>query len=162
VGCVQGSHQGQEGLVNALGKAMHGLRPKALVLFAAQEAGHALGVREMFGAGNLIQVHRRKHLVHIPLAHDLTFDYDAFWEEMGGLPAFDGWFYLPRRSRRRTRDEIKPNKRGQYQKRYALEEAIAGQIRAAMAGAGLRVPPPGSLSTEQQAPRGWHPGEPGP
>lgn len=133
-GCVQGSHGDDDGIMKVLGKAMHGLRPKALVVFAAQEVARALGAREIFGAGNAIQVHRKKHLIHLGWAHELTFDYDAFWQELGGRPAFEGWFYLPRKARRRTREEIKPNKRSLYAKRYGLQDEIARQIRAAMSG----------------------------
>lgn len=131
-GCVQGRNEHEEGFMKALQKVMHGLRPKALVVFAAQEVGRGLGVREILGAGNTIQVHRRKHLIHLPWVHELTFDYDAFWAELGGHPAREGWFYLPRKAKRRTREEIKPNKRGQYAKRYALMDDLAAQIRQAM------------------------------
>jgi hypothetical protein len=135
-GCVQGRNEGDEDLMKAISKVMHGLRPKALVVFAAQELSRALGVREFLGASNAIQVHRRKHLIHLEWAHALTFDYDAFWLELGGHRALDEWFYLPRKAKRRIREEIKPNKRGMYAKRYAMMDEIAIQIRAAMAEAG--------------------------
>ncbi|HEX9081270.1 MAG TPA: DUF535 family protein [Holophagaceae bacterium] len=131
-GCVQGRAEGEGGFMKALQKAMHGLRPKALVVFAAQELGRALGVREFLGAGNGIQVHRRKHLIHLSWVHELTFDYDAFWRELGAHPAMDGWFYVPRKAHRRTREEIKPNKRTLYARRYALMDALSAQIRASV------------------------------
>jgi hypothetical protein len=131
-GYVQGINEGEEGLMKALGKAMHGLRPKALVVFAAQEVARALGAREIYGAGNAIQVHRRKHLIHLSWAHDLTFDYDSFWRELGGVPAFEGWFFLPRKAKPRSREEIKPNKRSQYAKRYAMQDDLSLQIKAAL------------------------------
>ena len=133
-GCVQGINEGEGDLMKTLGKVMYGLRPKALVVFAAQEVARSMGAREVYGAGNAIQVHRRKHFIHLAWVHDLTFDYDAFWRELGGRPAFDGWFYLPRKGKRRTREEIKPNKRSLYTKRYALQDGIGQQIRAAMGG----------------------------
>jgi len=132
-GCVQGRSEGEGGFMKALQKAMHGLRPKALVVFAAQEIARGLGARELLGAGNSIQVHRRKHLIHLSWVHELTFDYDAFWEELGGHPALDGWFYLPRKARRRTREEVKPNKRTMYARRYALMDDLSTQIRASLA-----------------------------
>lgn len=141
-GCVQGRSEGEGGFMKALQKAMHGLRPKALVVFAAQEIARALGAREFLGAGNSIQVHRRKHLIHLAWVHELTFDYDAFWTELGGHPAMDGWFYLPRKAHRRTRDEIKPNKRTMYARRYALMDDLATQIRTALAPS---TPPEGDL-----------------
>ncbi|MCE1229805.1 MAG: VirK/YbjX family protein [Firmicutes bacterium] len=139
VGCVQGIPETESGLMKGLQKAMHGLRPKALVIFAAQELGRSLGIREILGAGNAIQVHRHKHLIHLDWAHDLSFDYDGLWSEMGGTPVEEGWFHLPRKAKRRTRDEIKPNKRSQYAKRYALMDELAMQIRAAMATPDERV-----------------------
>ena len=147
-GCVQGRSEGEGAFMKTLQKAMHGLRPKALVVFAAQEIARALGVRELLGAGNGIQVHRRKHLIHLAWAHELTFDYDTFWTELGAHPALDGWFYLPRKARRRTREEIKPNKRTMYAKRYALMDSLAAQIRAALAPAG----PPGDAAPEAAGP----------
>lgn len=132
-GCVQGRSEGDEAIMKPVQKLLHGMRPKALVVFAVQEVARALGARELLGAGNAIQVHRRKHFIHLPWLHDLTFDYDAFWAEMGGERAEDGWFYLPRHAHRRSRDEIKPNKRSQYAKRYALLDDLSRQIREAMA-----------------------------
>lgn len=132
-GCVQGRSECEGGFMKALQKAMHGLRPKALVVFAAQEIARGLGAREFLGAGNSIQVHRRKHLIHLSWVHELTFDYDAFWQELGGRPAPDGWFYLPRKAHRRTREEIKPNKRTLYARRYALMDDLSAQIRSALA-----------------------------
>jgi uncharacterized protein VirK/YbjX len=131
-GCVQGRAEGEDGFMKALQKAMYGLRPKALVVFAAQEIARGLGAREFLGAGNSIQVHRRKHLIHLSWIHELTFDYDVFWEELGGHKAVDGWFYLPRKARRRTREEIKPNKRTMYTRRYALMDDFAAQIKASL------------------------------
>jgi hypothetical protein len=132
-GCVQGRTESEEGQMKALQKAMHGLRPKALVVVAAQEVARSLGVREFLGAGNAIQVHQRKHLIHIAWSHELSFDYDAFWEELGGHPAADGWYYLPRKAKRRSREEIKPNKRTMYTRRYAFMDELATQVRAALA-----------------------------
>jgi len=131
-GAVQGTNREEETIMKTLGKLMHGLRPKALVGFAGQEIARTLGVREILAAGNTIQVHRKKHLIHLGWAHDVTFDYDAFWSELGGRPAFDGWFHLPRKAKRRSREEIKPNKRTLYARRYALMDDLAAQIRTAL------------------------------
>jgi hypothetical protein len=146
-GCVQGRSEGDDGFMKALQKAMFGMRPKALVVFAAQEIARSLGAREFLGAGNSIQVHRRKHLIHLAWVHELTFDYDAFWNELGGHPAQDGWFYLPRKAHRRTREEIKPNKRVMYARRYALMDDFAAQIKMSL---GQSVP----TQAQAQSPSG--------
>jgi uncharacterized protein VirK/YbjX len=133
VGCVQGGVPGQADPVRRLTKAMHGLRPKALMVFLVQEVARALGAGILLGAGSAIQVHRRKHAVHIPWLHKLSFDYDALWRECGGLPAHDGWYRLPLKFRERPPEDLKVNKRTQYAKRYALLRTHADRLESRLA-----------------------------
>ncbi len=132
IGCVQGSREGDSEIIKSVSKAMHGLRPKALMLFVGQEIARALGVAQLLGVGNTIQVHRRKHAIHIPFLHGLSFDYDALWTEANGTPAPEGWFNLPLEAPRRSRGEMKPNKRSMYTKRYAMMDLISTQIRQSL------------------------------
>lgn len=134
IGCVQGHQEAETGLHKQVQKALHGLRPKALMVAVAQEFASALGMTEVLGAGNAIQVHRRKHLIHLPWAHELSFDYDALWTEAKGEPGPEGWFRLPLQPVRRGPEEIKPNKRGMYARRYALMDDLRSQVRKALAG----------------------------
>lgn len=133
-GCVQGLDEGRPEAVKQLTKAMHGLRPKAVMVFLAQAMADGLQIRRILGAGNAIQVHRRKHAIHIPLVHKLTFDYDGLWSETGGILQSDGWFMLPVSPQRRSSEDMKPNKRSMYSKRYALMDSISEQIRTAVSG----------------------------
>lgn len=131
VGCVQG--RDDSGVtIRAITKAMHGLRPRSLMVEAAQALAQALGACELLGAGNAIQVHRKKHAIHLPRFHGLGFDYDAYWEEAGGQRAFDGWFRLPLAPARRSREEMKPNKRSMYAKRYQMLDRLHGAITASL------------------------------
>lgn len=133
IGCIQGS-DGHKDEIKALSKAMHGLRPKALLVFVAQELARALGASDLMGVGNDILAHRCKHLIRIPFCHDLTFDYDTVWSENGGRPGPNGWFHLPLASQRRAPEEIKTNKRAMYQRRYAMLDGLSRQIGAALLG----------------------------
>ncbi len=128
--CHIGAIQGQEGLdsFRATTKAMHGLRPKPLTVFAAQEVARSLGAKALFGAGSRIQMHRKKCLFYLPWVHRVLFDYDSFWTELGGTPQQTGWFQLPLTMDRRTKDAIKPNKRSMYAKRYAMMEELSLQV----------------------------------
>lgn len=139
IGCIQGRSEDGETLNKRVQKALHGLRPKAFMVAVAQEMAGALGLQALQGAGNAIQVHRRKHLIHLPWRHDLSFDYDALWTESKGRPGQEGWFELPLSPARRAAEEIKPNKRGMYARRYALLDELHQQIQAA-----LRDPAPPS------------------
>ncbi|MDD2541064.1 MAG: DUF535 family protein [Desulfuromonadaceae bacterium] len=129
VGCLQGSKEGhqKENVITA-SKAMHGLRPKAALVFTIQEIARAFGAKKLLGVGSSIQAHRRKHLLHIPFLHDYTFNYDATWIDAGGVPDTDGWFRLPLKTHRHSHEEIKSNKRSMYLRRYAMMDDFAQQI----------------------------------
>lgn len=130
IGCLQGRDDGAEA-IRAMTKALHGLRPKAFLLIAMQEVASAIGAGELYGASSAIQVHRRKHAIHLPWVHRLGFDYDAFWAEGGGAPDAGGWFRLPLSTPRRSREEMKPNKRSMYAKRYELLDRLREMVREA-------------------------------
>ncbi len=119
-------------LLRGLEKAMHGLRPKSLMLFASQEVAHALGVKEIFGVSNANQVYKKKVLIALPGLHKLAFDYDAFWEEAEGKLGTDHWFRLPPRLEKRDLSETKRNKRSMYKKRYAMFDDISEQIHRSL------------------------------
>ena len=127
---VQGTQDAE--VQRRLEKLMHGLRPKSLMIFACQEVAHALGVQDVFGVSNELQVYRQKVLVAVPGLHALSFDYDALWAESGGVREAGGWFVLPARLVRRQPAEMKPNKRSMYKKRYAMMDDIVRQIHIAL------------------------------
>ena len=128
--CHIGAIQGHENLeaFHATTKAMFGLRPKALAVFAAQEVARLLDAKGLFGVALQLQMHRKKCLFYLPSVHGVKFDYDSFWTELGGTLQNDGWFQLPMTTHRRNKDEIKPNKRSMYTKRYAMMDELSLQM----------------------------------
>jgi len=128
IGALQGGSGANEESIKAAAKAFHGVRPKAMAVFALQEIISTLGVSRLLGAGNSIQMSNAKHLIPVPW-NKISFNYDAMWAEAGAKPAEEGWFELPLRETRRTREEIKVNKRPLYARRYAffdrMQEAVA-------------------------------------
>lgn len=129
VGAVQGRKGGDEETIKLATKAMHGLRPKQFMVFLAQEIARSLRVKALYGVGNGIHVFRAGQYKLIRTKRDISFDYDELWIEAGGEPAPEGWFLLPSKHRRRGLDEVKPNKRSMYNKRYAMLDALSRQIR---------------------------------
>jgi uncharacterized protein VirK/YbjX len=129
VGALQGRKGGDEETIKLATKAMHGLRPKALMVFVAQEVARSLRLSHLLGVGNGIHVARGRVLGP---ARKILFDYDDLWTEAGGAPRPDGWFDLPLKAPRRSGDEIKPNKRSMYAKRYALMDGLSRQIRTVL------------------------------
>ncbi len=133
IGGLQGRKGGDEAAIKLATKAMHGLRPKNLMVLVVQEVARALGASELQGVGNAIQVYRAR--VNNPLVprRDFRFDFDDLWTEVGGVPVGDGWFRLPLTTPRRTSEEIKPNKRSLYAKRYLLLDGLSAQIQEQLA-----------------------------
>jgi uncharacterized protein len=130
IGCVQGGDETPE-QIRKLTKLLHGLRPKSLLLFVAQELSQALGVRTLLGVSDAIQVYRSKQLIHLP-RHAIQMKYDQQWQEAGGVLDADAWYRLPLQARRRARLDIPANKRAQYTRRYALMDELAAQIRSCL------------------------------
>lgn len=131
-GAIQGGSGANEVTIKASAKAMHGVRAKAMAIFALQEVLSTMGFARLRGAGNSIQMSNAKHMIRVPW-NKISFDYDTTWAEADGKPTEDGWFELPLREVRRTREEIKMNKRPLYARRYALfdqlQEAVAKGLR---------------------------------
>ena len=132
-GAIQGGSGANEDTIKASAKAMHGVRAKAMAIFALQEVVSALGISRLLGAGNTIQMSRGKHMIRVPW-NKISFNYDGMWGEADGKAVEEGWFELPRREVRRTREEIKANKRPLYARRYALfdqlQQAVAQSLKA--------------------------------
>jgi len=126
-GAIQGGSGANEDTIKASAKAMHGVRAKAMAIFALQEVVSALGISRLLGAGNTIQMSRGKHMIRVPW-NKISFNYDGMWGEADGKAVEDGWFELPRREVRRTREEIKANKRPLYARRYALFDQLQAAV----------------------------------
>jgi uncharacterized protein VirK/YbjX len=105
-------------------RGMRGLRPKALTLFALQQLAASWKVTSLKAVSNGKHIYRsfwkRKNVAA---------DYDTFWQESGGEIDSDGLFRLPVIPGVRDIAEIKPNKRSMYRQRYAMLDALAGEIQ---------------------------------
>lgn len=132
-GAIQGGSGANEATIKASAKAMHGVRAKAMAIFALQEVVSTLGFSRLLGAGNSIQMSNAKHMIHVPW-NKISFNYDGMWAEADGRPAEDGWFELPLREVRRTREEIKANKRPLYARRYALFDLLQAAVASGLSG----------------------------
>lgn len=132
IGCIQGHALNDSNSSKAAQKLMHGLRPKALVVYGIQELSRQLGCSAVYGAGDEIQAYRKKHFIHLSKRHAIQFDYNAIWAECGGQPGNDGWFELPLVPVRKSMQEIKSHKRALYQRRYKMLDDISAQIASAV------------------------------
>jgi uncharacterized protein VirK/YbjX len=127
VGCLQGPDgEDRQERVRELTRALHGLRPKQLMLQLAYAfARH-------YGIGHLLAVSNAAH----PLrgrGRRFRADYDAFWAEQQGCPDAGGWYELPARPEHKTEAEVPSRHRAAFRRRELLR-CQAEQILAAALG----------------------------
>lgn len=127
IGCLIGGGSLEQ--EKFLTKAMHGMRPKNLIFFILQCFLRNLAVEKLWAVGTDSHIYwaraRRRERI--------KFDYDVFWEEVGGWRGEKSrHFFLPLKHERRTPQEIRTNKRALYQRRYAMLDDIDAQIRHAL------------------------------
>ncbi|HEV8690418.1 MAG TPA: DUF535 family protein [Ideonella sp.] len=139
VGAIQGrSDPAIAGLYPGTTKALHGCRPRDLMVLALMFVAEALGMDTIYAVG---EQHRRPHTRwwsgradHGPSTH-----YDEIWTERGGVPTPDGFYALDTRFTERPAADIAANKRAMYRRRYALLGAMRDSIRRLASD--NRVPP---------------------
>jgi uncharacterized protein VirK/YbjX len=126
IGGLQGNKRATDkDLIISITRGLHGLRPKALLLFGLQQLAAVWGIARLRAAGDETHIYR-----HWQKRNHLAARYDEWWLELGGKPANDGMFDLPAAFIPREISMIKVNKRQMYKRRYLMLAEIAEQIRA--------------------------------
>ncbi|NTV10013.1 MAG: DUF535 domain-containing protein [Zoogloea sp.] len=135
LGCLQGL-PGEEAkeTVRLLTKACHGARPKPLVIEALRAIGEATGARDLLAVAHLRHIYRNRRK-----QRSFAFDYDGFWEEIGGSRLPDGDFRLPLVRTPRPLSEIPSKKRAEATRREALVADVRGQIIMRLTGLGVHT-----------------------
>ncbi len=130
IGCVQGHNINSQYPSKLTQRLMYGLRPKSFIIYSLQELSRHFGCYTIYGAGDSIQAYRKKHAIHLPKVHNIHFDYDKFWKEVGGKHIEKGWFELPLMSVRKNMQDIKSKKRSMYRRRYHMLDDLSLRISA--------------------------------
>ena len=133
VGCVQGHSVENKELTKNIHKLLHAIRPKSFIVFVSQKLFEVLGCKDIFFVDNKSRPHTGKHLIKLPWIHDITFDNDTTWQELGGVSISGGWYKFPLVAQRKPLEEVKSKKRSQYKKRYELLDDVYIQIEKAVA-----------------------------
>ncbi len=123
-GIVIGGLQAEPGavtrhLIHELPKEMHGLRPKALALWALQELGSLWRIEAIQAVPDARAV--CPNGARGPMAVESG---DEFWRESDGRRLPHGAWELPRETRARSREELKPSRRRSHERRYAMLAAL--------------------------------------
>lgn len=132
IGGLQGTERGiGKSLTKEVTKALNGLRPKSLLLIGAQQIACHWGVSAIRATSNATHISRHR-AYRLNRERRPALRYDDFWRECGGVLDDDGYFTLPLTATRRSADEIKPNKRALYQRRYAMLTGVAAAMAHAL------------------------------
>ena len=127
IGGLQGPADARgRGLIHDVAKEMHGLRPKAFVLWAVRQLAAA------WSAAGIRAVSDATHIYSGPGRHrDFAASYDTFWAESDGIARPDGW-EIPVAAPRRSREELKPSRRRAHELRYALLDDLAARLASTL------------------------------
>jgi uncharacterized protein len=114
----------------SLTHAMHGLRPRDLLVTAFRLLCCSLGVVRILAISDRNRICSNSY--HCP-EEQIFSSYDNAWIECGGVPVDGAFFELSPRLAQRSAEKIPSRKRSLYRRRYAMVDAIAQQIGDAVA-----------------------------
>jgi len=125
VGCVQGARgAAAPELIRACTRALHGLRPKNLLLGLVRQIGHDAGCSHLQLVGNANRVVKGALRQGKVMA-----DYDQAWTELGAVQRADGDFELDCRVLSAPQmEEVESKRRSEVRKRYALCSAVHAAV----------------------------------
>lgn len=137
IDCMIGSVQGRNSdeataIYRDLTKAAHGLRPRDLLIELLRILCRHWQVSRLLAVRDSERHHRHAFFGGKTVAPQ---NYDAIWQDRGGHLADDHFYELPIASERRADEDIKPNKRSLYRRRYRFLDQMETDIPAGLAAA---------------------------
>lgn len=140
IGAMQGTNADDaQDIIKRCAKHMASYRPKNLILYAARAVARGFGCEKIiavsnagFYANNGLRIDRK-----------LKTDLNEFWMEADGEKTADARFYeLKTVEHRKSLEEMKPNKRSMYRKRFKLLDEIDAAIAHSLTEAGTHTETP--------------------
>jgi len=132
IDCHIGSLQGRStedalALYRDLTKTAHGLRPRDLLIEICRILCRHWQVRRLLGVQN-----NQRHQRHSYFGNKtpVSQDYDAVWQDRGGVVEDECFYRLPLAADRRSEEDIKPNKRSLYRRRYNFLDRLESELTA--------------------------------
>lgn len=123
IGGIQGA-KGQLELNKVFTKISEGLRPQNFIYFGFTMLCQAWRRDEIFGIRNAFHIYQNES----KSKEKVLYDFEQFWQELGGTESSDEWMALPLTYARKPLDEVTSKKRAAYRKRYALMDEIATKL----------------------------------
>ncbi len=132
IGCLQGGRGAQANeMMRGSTRALHGMRPKNLLVGLVRQIGHDLGCSHVHMVGN------HNLVVHSALRQGkVSANYDACWAELGSTARQDGDFELECRPLTEPAfEKVEAKRRSEARKRYALCVQIYDVVSQRLRGA---------------------------
>lgn len=128
IGCLQGHRDAAaRDLLKQATRDMHGLRPSQALLVGLYAFAARHGIGHLLGVPNDAHIYQARHRTRARVKTD----FDQLWTEAGANREGQH-FRLPARLSRKPMEAVPSHKRAQYRRRYALEDALAAAIAAAL------------------------------
>jgi len=113
-----------KGLYKTFTKQLHGLRPQNFIWMAFLDWCKTVGVTQVLGVRPEWHVYQNE----TKSQGKIGFDYETFWQEVGGEGFDDVWYALPIDYPHKPIEEVEQKKRSLYRKRYVLLDEVKGDI----------------------------------
>jgi uncharacterized protein VirK/YbjX len=126
VGAVQGAKGDDvQDLVRSVTRTLHGVRPHFFLIEVLRQLAQAWRAQGLVGvdAAHQLKASRDSHDCHL-----VSFDYAAFWQELGGQRNDQGHWDVPVRGNRKDLADVESKKRSMYRKRYAMLDELASCV----------------------------------
>lgn len=134
VGAIQGAKQSPgSNLYRGLTKSAFGLRPRDLVLALFLVFCAELGVTRVNAVQDQFRQHNHRYHGRHGCCKIFT-DYDAVWQEHGGVLSDDGFYALEPGLRTKPLELVPTRKRAMYRKRYEFLQSVRQRWRDLLAG----------------------------
>jgi uncharacterized protein VirK/YbjX len=101
-------------------KQLHGLRPQNFIWMVFLDWCKAVGVTQVLGVRPEWHVYQNE----TKSQGKIGFDYETFWQEVGGEGFDDVWYALPIDYPHKPIEAVDQKKRSLYRKRYALLDGV--------------------------------------
>ena len=116
---IQGVKDNKD-LYKTFTKQLHGLRPQNFIWMVFLDWCKAVGVTQVLGVRPEWHVYQNE----TKSQGKIGFDYETFWQEVGGVGFDDVWYVLPIDYPHKPIEEVEQKKRSLYRKRYALLDEV--------------------------------------
>lgn len=129
IGGLQGrNREGVLDIYRDLTKEMHGLRPRDLLIEAFRMLCREMGVTRIEAVADACRHHHHPYFKGKKSGSHQ--DYDAVWEDRGGIRLGQCFFEVPLAPERRDLETVKPKKRPMYRRRFDFLDALEAELSA--------------------------------